>query len=113
MVEVCEQAGVPLACGAISVNHPGFVRAKKLLSDGTLGAILSMETSRAMAQHNPWIYLVDSPGEWVIGVSDDEEAVRRNGGVRGDGDHPIRQRRAGVLASGGTTGPHHRRAAGS
>ena len=85
MVEVCEQAGVPLACGAISVNHPGFVQAKKLLTDGTLGAILSMETSRAMAQHNAWIYLVDSPGEWVIGVSDDEASVRRNGEFEGTG----------------------------
>ena len=34
MVEVCEQAGVPLACGAISPNHPGFVQAKQLLTEG-------------------------------------------------------------------------------
>ena len=60
-------------------------RRRKLLTDGTIGTILSMETSRAMAQHNAWVYLMDSPAEWVIGVTDDEEAVRRNGEFEGVG----------------------------
>ena len=113
MVEVCGQAGVPLACGAISVNHPAFAQARKLLTDGTIGTILSMETSRAMAQHNAWVYLMDGPAEWVIGVTEDEEAVRAERGVRGPRPHPVRQRRAGVLATGRAAGPHHRRARGA
>lgn len=85
MVEVCAQAGVPLSCGAISVNHPAFVRAKALLDGGMLGRILSLETSSAAAQHNGWLYLIDSPAAWVFGVAADEEAVRANREFTGAG----------------------------
>lgn len=85
MIDLCQKDGVPLSCGAISVNHPAFLGAKKLLTDGTLGKILSMETSSVMAQHNPWIYLLDTPVEWVVGVSSNEDAVNKNGEFEGSG----------------------------
>ncbi len=93
MVQVCADAEVPLACGAISVNHPAFAKAKELLDGGAIGQVLSLETSSVMAQHNPWIYLIDSPAEWVFGVTSDDEAVQADREFAGSG---IIQFRRGV-----------------
>ena len=44
MVEACADAGVPLCCGAIPVNHPSYAKAKELVNGGAIGELLSIET---------------------------------------------------------------------
>jgi predicted dehydrogenase len=85
MVTVCADAGVPLICGAVSMNHPALGNARKLLGEGAIGPLLSAETNLVMAQHNSWNVLLDSPGDWVIGVSDDEQRVREGREFKGSG----------------------------
>ena len=85
MVEVCEQAGVPLACGPISVAHPAFRKVKELLDGGAIGSILSLESNSVLAQHNPWMYLIDSPGAWVLGVASDDGIVEETKEFSGAG----------------------------
>jgi len=85
MVDICSAATVPLVCGAVSMNHPALANARKLLTDGVIGRLLSAETNLVMAQHNAWNYLLDSPGEWVIGISRDDEAPHNGREFKGAG----------------------------
>ena len=70
MVKACTDAGVPLCCGAIPVNHPSYAKAKELIDSGTIGEILSIETEASTSQKQYWSYFVDSAPAWVIGVGD-------------------------------------------
>ena len=70
MVGACADAGVPLCCGAIPVNHPSYAKAKELINGGTIGEILSIETEIPTSQKQYWSYFVDSAPAWVIGVGD-------------------------------------------
>ena len=70
MVKACADAGVPLCCGAIPVNHPSYAKTKELIDSGTIGEILSIETEASTSQKQYWSYFVDSPPAWVIGVGD-------------------------------------------
>ena len=85
MVDVCAAAGVPLVVGAVSMNHPALGNARRLLDEGAIGRLLSVDTNLVMAQHNSWNYLLDSPGEWVIGISDDDARVEAGREFKGAG----------------------------
>ena len=85
MVSVCSDAGVPLACGPISVGHPTFKMVKELVGNGLTGRILSFESDSVLAQHNAWMYLIDRSAEWVVGVADDEDVVSDNWEFSGSG----------------------------
>jgi hypothetical protein len=85
MVDVCASVDAPLICGAVSMNHPALGNARKLLDDGAIGRMLSAETNLVMAQHNSWNVLLDSPGDWVIGISENEEATRDGREFKGAG----------------------------
>ena len=73
MVGACADAGVPLCCGAITTCHPSFASAKKLVRDGTIGDVLSIEatvltpygSTIGCAQHQNWTYFVDGAPAWV------------------------------------------------
>ncbi|MAE60212.1 MAG: hypothetical protein CMJ49_02530 [Planctomycetaceae bacterium] len=87
MLRACADAGVPMVTGAISVNHPSFAVAKDLMTNGTIGDIVSIETvsNRNVSQHQNWAYFMDSTPAWVIGFGD---APRRESGsaeFRGSG----------------------------
>lgn len=77
MVAACAAAGVPLSCGAITTTHPSFGHAKKLLKEGAIGELVSIEASGPCAQHQNWSYFLDSPPAWVAGIGD---APRRESG---------------------------------
>lgn len=70
MVRTCEDAGVPLSCGAISTTHPSFGRAGQLIRDGAIGDLVSIEANGPFAQHQNWSYFLDSAPAWVIGTGD-------------------------------------------
>ncbi|MCZ6677453.1 MAG: Gfo/Idh/MocA family oxidoreductase [Candidatus Poribacteria bacterium] len=72
MVKACADAGVPLCCGAIPVNHPAYAKAKELVTSGAIGEVISIEAEAPMAQKQHWSYFVDSPPAWVIGAGDGE-----------------------------------------
>jgi hypothetical protein len=77
MVEACAVAGVPLSGGAIPLNHPAFARARKLLQDGAIGELLSIEAEAPFAQKQYWSYFVDGTPAWVIGSG---RSARRDSG---------------------------------
>lgn len=85
MVDVCAAAGVPLVVGAVSMNHPAVGNARRLLDEGAIGNLLSLDTDLVMAQHNSWNYLLDSLGEWVIGIADDDAKVEAGREFKGAG----------------------------
>ena len=85
MVDVCREAGVPLACGPISVGHPAFQTVKQLIEGGAIGRVLSFESDSVLAQHNAWMYLIDREAEWVVGVAENDDAVLHNGEFSGSG----------------------------
>ncbi|MCE2396026.1 hypothetical protein J4G02_15790, partial [Candidatus Poribacteria bacterium] len=111
MVEACADAGVPLCCGAIPVNHPSYAKAKELINSGTIGEILSIETEALNSQKQYWSYFVDSLAAWVIGVGDQP---RRESGsdeftgqgmlVTEDGESIHFRDGAGVIRLTGTDG---------
>jgi hypothetical protein len=84
MVRVCAAAGVPLVCGAISVNHPSFAVARGLIADGTIGDLVSME-GIAFAQHQNWAYFLDGQPAWVLGSGDEPARESGSAEFRGDG----------------------------
>ncbi len=84
MVGACAEAGVPLVCGAISVNHPSFATARGLLADGAIGELVSIE-SVVFAQHQNWAYFIDGQPAWVIGHGAEEARESGSGEFRGDG----------------------------
>jgi hypothetical protein len=84
MVSVCAAAGVPLVCGAISVNHPSFAVARDIVADGTIGDLLSIE-GVPFAQHQNWAYFLDSQPAWVIGTADEPARESGSAEFRGDG----------------------------
>lgn len=84
MVRTCADAGVPLVCGAISVNHPSFAVARGLIEDGSIGALQSIE-SVVFAQHQNWAYFLDSQPAWVIGHGDEPPRESGSAEFRGDG----------------------------
>ena len=69
MVDSCAAAGVPLMCGAITTSHPSFAAAKKLIRDGAIGDLLSIEATSG-SQHQNWSYFMDSGPAWVVGTGD-------------------------------------------
>jgi hypothetical protein len=87
MVGACADAGVPLVCGAISVNHPSFGVAKALLADGAIGELMSIEavSDQNLSQHQNWAYFVDSRPAWVIGCGDEPPRESGSGEFRGSG----------------------------
>ena len=85
MVDVCREAGVPLACGPISVGHPAFRTVKQLIDGGAIGRVLSFESDSVFAQHNGWMYLVDREAAWVMGYAVNEDVVMRDGEFTGSG----------------------------
>ena len=72
MVRACAEAGIPLCAGAIPANHPSYAGAKKLVTGGAIGDVLSMETGAPAAQKQSWSYFVDSAPAWVAGTGGDE-----------------------------------------
>ena len=70
MVKTCANAGVPLNCGAIATTDPAFGRAKRLIQEGEIGNVISIEASGPMAQEQNWSYFLDSPPAWVAGTGD-------------------------------------------
>jgi len=87
MVRACADAGVPLVCGAISVNHPSFGVAKDLVSDGTIGELVSIEavSDQNLSQHQNWAYFVDDRPAWVIGYGDEPKRESGSNEFRGAG----------------------------
>ena len=77
MVRTCADRGIPLCCGAITTTHPSFEKAKHLVSQGTIGDILSIEASGPSAQHQNWSYFLKSDPAWVVGTGD---TARRESG---------------------------------
>ena len=71
MVKTCSEACVPLSCGSISTTHASFEIAKRLLSNGHIGKLLSIETGNVFAQHQNWSYFLDKLPEWVVGIGDE------------------------------------------
>ena len=84
MVGACAEAGVPLVCGAISVNHPSFAVARALVADGTIGDLVSIEAV-VFAQHQNWAYFLDGQPAWVIGSGDEPARESGSAEFRGDG----------------------------
>ena len=70
MVRSCADRGIPLCCGAITMTHPSFAKAKELIRSGAIGKVVSLEAGGPSAQHQNWSYFVDSPPAWVIGIGD-------------------------------------------
>ncbi len=70
MVSTCAEAGVPLSCGSISTTHPSFAVARRLLDDGAIGELISIEAPGASAQHQNWSYFLDRLPSWVVGSGD-------------------------------------------
>lgn len=70
MVQRCAAAGVPLCAGQISTIHPSFDRARRLLDDGAIGDLLSIETPSPCSQHQNWSMFLDAPIAWVAGTGD-------------------------------------------
>ena len=87
MVAACARVGAPLCCGAISANHPSMGQAKKLLQEGAIGELISIETEadRNLSQHQNWSYFVDSPPVWLVGWGDEEARESGSGEYRGSG----------------------------
>ena len=111
MVKTCADAGVPLCCGAIPVNHPSYAKAKELVSNGTIGEILSIETEGPTSQKQYWSYFVDSAPAWVIGVGDQpgresgsDEFTGQGMMVTVDGKFIHFRKGAGVIRLTGTDG---------
>ncbi len=84
MVGACAAAGVPLVCGAISVNHPSFAVARSLVADGSIGDLMSIE-SVVFAQHQNWAYFLDGQPAWIIGSGDEPQRESGSAEFRGDG----------------------------
>lgn len=70
MVRTCADAGVPLSCGAITTTHPSFEAAKRLVTEGEIGDVVSLDAGVPHAQHQNWSYFLESAPAWVIGVGD-------------------------------------------
>ena len=70
MVGTCAAAGVPLNCGSITTTHPSFAVAKRLLNEGAIGELQSIEAGGAGAQHQNWSYYFDRLPDWVVGSGD-------------------------------------------
>ena len=87
MVKACADASVPLCCGAISTSHPSFARAKKLITSGTIGDVISIEaeSDKNLSQHQNWSYFVDSAPSWVIGIGDEPQRESGSNEFRGQG----------------------------
>lgn len=77
MVQTCATARIPLSCGSITTTHPSFALARRLLDDGTIGDLLSIEAPNASAQHQNWAYFLDVLPDWVVGIGD---GARRESG---------------------------------
>lgn len=103
MVKACADAGVPLCCGAIPVNHPAYAKAKELVKSGAIGEILSIEADAPMAQKQYWSYFVDGMPTWVIGVGDRERRESGSNEFTGQGimvtvdDQFVHFRKGGAL----------------
>ena len=70
MVQTCAAAGVPLNCGSITTTDPAFGRARRLIQEGKIGEVVSIETAGPGAQHQNWSYFLDSAPAWVVGTGD-------------------------------------------
>lgn len=83
MVRTCAGAGVPLSCGAITTTHPSFAHAKKLVKEGAIGEVVSMEATKPGAQHQNWSYFLDSAPAWVVGTGHRQENESNEFGGQG------------------------------
>lgn len=73
MVKACEDANVPLVCGAISTSEYSFAIVKEVIQSGELGDVVSIEAGserHMISQHQNWSYFIDSNPLWVIGTGD-------------------------------------------
>ena len=71
MVKTCADAGIFLSCGLITTNHPSFAKAKELITNGSIGEVISIEAGAPIrAQHQNWSYFLDSNPAWVVGTGD-------------------------------------------
>ena len=83
MVKACAEAGVPLSCGAITTTHPSFAHARKLVQEGAIGEVVSMEATKPGAQHQNWSYFLDSAPAWVVGTGHRQENESNEFGGQG------------------------------
>ncbi len=112
MVKTCADAGVPLSCGAIPVNHPSYAKAKELINGGAIGEIVSIQAEAPHAQKQNWSYFVDSAPAWVVGSGEDQarresesnEFVGQGMMVTTDGGFVFFRRGAGLLRVTGSAG---------
>ena len=85
MVRSCIDAGVPLNCGSITTTHPSFSVARRLLDDGAIGKLVSIEANGANAQHQNWAYFLDRLPDWVVGTGDQPRQESGSSEFRGQG----------------------------
>jgi len=85
MVSTCANAGVPLSCGSISTTHPSFAVAKRLLTEGAIGELISIETPGPFAQHQNWSYFLDQRPQGVVGIGDEPRQESGSSEFRGQG----------------------------
>lgn len=102
MVEVCRAMGIPLACGAIWRNHPYMQAARRLIADGEIGQVFSVNGYHTSGEisgggcHTLNVMRMlagDADADWVIGWmegdphSDHDQGaggyLRFRGGVEG------------------------------
>ncbi|MAE61933.1 MAG: hypothetical protein CMJ49_11325 [Planctomycetaceae bacterium] len=99
MVSTCAAAGAALNCGSITTTDPSFAHAKQMIREGAIGKVTSIEAPGAGAQHQNWMYFLDSDPAWVCGIGD---GPRRDSGS----SEFIGQ---GILVTGDGTVVHFRR----
>jgi predicted dehydrogenase len=85
MVNTCAEAGVPLVCGSTSTTHPSFAVAKRLLNEGAIGELISIETPGPFGQHQNWSYFLDRLPSAVVGIGDTPRAESGSDEFRGSG----------------------------
>ncbi len=78
MVDVCRKANVKLLVGSISVCHPAFGKARKMIEQEEVGELVSMVTGMQTAQHNTFLYLVGSEVDWVLGNMESPEKAQED-----------------------------------
>ena len=85
MVATCAKNGTALSCGAISTTHPSFERAKRMINEGAIGEVMSIEAAGPAAQHQNWSYFLDSEPDWVVGIGDKPRAESGSSEFKGQG----------------------------
>ena len=60
MVKTCAETGTALSCGGITTTHPSFAGTQELVMGGAIGALRSIESGGAFAQHQNWSFFLES-----------------------------------------------------